>query len=171
MIRCQGDALRSCMARLVVKIRALQPAEQSILGQSFGTLARNQISPFVYCARSISWLLILFVSISKSIKQRINQVITNDAGYPESFFHSNIKLVLMTLACAVGAFTQFYPASEPNSRSVYLWGGVVFTCITVVIQMLYFVVDGDYILFTLPKGGAGDVKLKLRSKMPNYSVS
>jgi hypothetical protein len=130
---------------------------------------------------TICWPEKLFVANKQTTKQ-INdhsfatfpQIVTEEALYPESFFHSNVKLLLMALACVVGAVTQFYPASEAHSRTVYLYGATLFTLITVVINLLYVMVDGEYILFTLPKKGQDSTtgtQLKLRSKMASYSVS
>ena len=70
-----------------------------------------------------------------------------EAGYHESTFWGNIKLVMMAVACGVAVFAQFNPYEFPDNRWVLGLCCATYLGLSVLLQVIVWVVDKDFVMF------------------------
>ena len=99
-------------------------------------------------------------------------------GFKEDHRLNNIKLLLMTVACAFAMIAQFAPLPFPESR--YILGGccAAYFAISGILQLIVTFLDKDCILTTTilenpPKNGKNpnlsQYGLRIRTNMPRFS--
>ena len=71
-----------------------------------------------------------------------------ECGYPEEYFWADVKLVLMFAACVVAVVAQFFPGEFPKNYHVLLVCVYLYMALSVLLQVVFSVVDRDFIIFT-----------------------
>lgn len=84
----------------------------------------------------------------------------------------NVKLLLMTLACAVALAAEFYPEEFPANRHLLMACVGAYFVLSVIVQLVITFVDKDYIMYarypkTNPKASQS---LRVRTRFPRYQV-
>lgn len=92
------------------------------------------------------------LAVKRTVDDCICKIIEIE-GYKEDLVLSNVKLVLMSTACAVALFAQLGPLSFPEDK-VLLTGCVIFYAVaSALLQVIASFIERDYIIRTLPKEG------------------
>mmetsp|Transcript_10159 Transcript_10159/g.11655 ORF Transcript_10159/g.11655 Transcript_10159/m.11655 type:complete len:187 (-) Transcript_10159:177-737(-) len=110
-------------------------------------------------------------SIKRTLDEQTCKIL-EELGYAEDFFWSNIKLMLMVLACCAGLTAQFYPLPFPESTPVVTVCCAVYGCVMVLLQLIAWIVEKDYIMFGNYQNESKDSitinKLKVKSTFPSF---
>jgi hypothetical protein len=64
---------------------------------------------------------------------------------------SNLRLVLMIIACAAAALTHFNGSNFPDNRMIVLAAIVGYCIISAALQLMAWLVDGNTLIQTQPK--------------------
>jgi hypothetical protein len=83
------------------------------------------------------------------------RVIDANGRYEENHKWGNIKLVLMTLACAVALFAQFNPWEFPENRMTLAVCCSYYMVSSIVLQVIFVFVDQDFIYVSQPYAVGG----------------
>jgi len=90
----------------------------------------------------------------------------------EDYTLENIKLLLMSLACACAAVGQFSPLPFPESRAILGACCIAYFTLSGILQLVLTFIERDTILITKPpKNGDYKIKnkgLRIRSDLPRY---
>ena len=71
-----------------------------------------------------------------------------ECGYPEEYFWADVKLAIMFAACVVAVVAQFFPGEFPKNYHVLLVCVYCYVALSVLLQVVFSVVDRDFIIFT-----------------------
>ena len=85
----------------------------------------------------------------------------------------NVKLVIMTIACAVAIAAEVYPSEFPANRTQLMGCVISYFALSVVLQLVITFVDKDYIMYMrYPKSSPqASQSLRVRSRFPRYQAS
>ena len=116
------------------------------------------------CVHSLS-----LVAVKHQLDDTAASYFTDALGMEEDYYSSNLKLGIMGFACAVALLAQFFPV-DYSWYGRYLVGAccILYFVSSVVLQLVYWVVDGDVIFKTVPDGEDGGRYIVLRSRMERY---
>ncbi|EIE22437.1 hypothetical protein COCSUDRAFT_42744 [Coccomyxa subellipsoidea C-169] len=92
-----------------------------------------------------------------------------DAGYEEEFFVSNVKIGLGSITIAIALLAQFYPKKYPDNWLILLLCLVFYGVGSAALSVFTSLAEEDSFLITKPKKVAGDLVLRLSSRLPRYS--
>ncbi|KAK9914749.1 hypothetical protein WJX75_000076 [Coccomyxa subellipsoidea] len=92
-----------------------------------------------------------------------------DAGYEEEFFVSNVKIGLGSITIAIALLAQFYPKKYPDNWCILLLCLVFYGLGTAALSVFTTLVEEDSFLITKPRKAAGDLVLRVSSRLPRYS--
>lgn len=86
----------------------------------------------------------------------------------ENHYWSNIKLILMALACAFASVAQFAPIPFPDSRVILGICGSIYFIISGILQLIMVFVDHDAIGVMKPHK-EGEKGIRIRTIFPRYT--
>jgi signal peptidase complex subunit 2 len=97
-----------------------------------------------------------------------------DQELEEDYRWDNLKLAIMTAACAFAMIAQFAPLPFPESRMVIGLCGCMYFVLSGVLQLITTFIDKDAILLTRPKPDSSNPDLRahgirVRSNLPRFS--
>ena len=121
------------------------------------------------------------VKLKQVLDESVAHALLDESGAPHltgHYGHDNVKLILMTVACAFAVVAQFAPLPFPDSRPVLgLCCGAYFL-LSFVLQLITAFVDKDCIMITKkldapPAGGKNALLAKygirVRTQLPRFS--
>ncbi|CAL8468592.1 g8132 [Coccomyxa elongata] len=92
-----------------------------------------------------------------------------DAGYDEDFFVSNVKIILGGITIAIALLAQFYPKKYPDNWVILLVCLIFYSLGTAALSLFTSLIEEDSFLITKPKKDAGELVLRVSSRLPRYS--
>ncbi|BDA43434.1 probable signal peptidase complex subunit 2 [Coccomyxa sp. Obi] len=92
-----------------------------------------------------------------------------DAGYDEEFFVSNVKIILGGITIAIALLAQFYPKKYPDNWVILLVCLILYSLGTAALSLFTSLIEEDSFLITKPKKDAGELVLRVSSRLPRYS--
>lgn len=92
----------------------------------------------------------------------------------EDYRSDNMKLIIMTTACAFAMFGQFAPVPFPDSRPILAVCCCMYFLLSGILQFITFFIDEDCILITQPSETSTNQTLqeygiRVRSDLPRFS--
>eukprot|EP00611_Tribonema_gayanum_P011465 TRINITY_DN216_c0_g1_i1.p1 TRINITY_DN216_c0_g1~~TRINITY_DN216_c0_g1_i1.p1 ORF type:complete len:219 (-),score=65.82 TRINITY_DN216_c0_g1_i1:317-973(-) len=106
---------------------------------------------------------------SLKVKQAMDEAVVRavmDMGFEEDHKWSNVKLLLMVVACAFAGLAQLYPKPFPESRPVLAVCCISYFACSALLQVVMSCIEQDVILITKPN--AKGVALRIRTAFPRF---
>lgn len=107
-------------------------------------------------------------NMKKALDEAVVKSFAAASGYSEDMRLSNLKLLIMTVACAFGCVAQFYPLPFPANRWLLAICVVVYYGLSAVLQAMTWWVERDYIYSSAAGSKAKSPRIHLRSQMPRF---
>lgn len=92
-----------------------------------------------------------------------------DAGYEEDHFTSNVKIGVGSITIAIALIAQFYPKKHPENWAVLLACLILYCLGSALLSLFSALYEEDACFITRPKKAAGDLALRVSSRLPRYS--
>ena len=110
-------------------------------------------------------------AVRHALDETCASYITDELGLEEDEYSSNLKLQIMAFACAVAMVGQFFPIKK-------FWFGryLVGCCCAIyfvssgILQLVYWYVDANIIMKSLPDPDNDNKVLQLRTELPPYET-
>ena len=107
------------------------------------------------------------IKVKQVLDETVIASLIDTCKLDENHYWSNIKLILMALACVFASIAQFAPIPFPESRPILGVCGVIYFTLSGLLQLILVFVDHDAI--GIMKGKNGEKGLRIRTIFPRYT--